>query len=554
MSKASALDLNAICNIKLSANPLLCTGVSAGPAAHFQDRQSLESHRNPQPNDSPSFHPQHGPQKGSQSFGTQSKSLLHGRPNYNARVGSQHSAQQSTGVRPSSHPVAVPRLGVVSSPYGISWLAHQAAGGAGSAQHSTDTSQAFPKPPRQRSLTPPGPFPDARLRAVTPQGPAPNAQLLQDPILVFNKGPRIKTTIRTSAAGPAAKPAVHVIGSRRAVPLPHSPEADSPSPRANLLYPEVASQLTQVPCSCLSPDATISDTSGSPTPSVDFEVLSRALGTVSTPVHSPSPVATDQVGITAQASQPSAAQLDCSESLEKQSPPPSSPTQALTDSAPDSAADSALNTASDALPVGVLFQEPQLPRAWFVADKMLQTLPGTLAHPTPEALQPALFHAHAQRRPLESLVACAAEALLSGSQAVKQRQNSSPGQLAAVEARRVPVSAGSAQTVHEEGGPMQSETSDDGIICQQADQQGPDPGPSLLSASILTEAVPEAAGECNEEWVPDNEAMLAASALAGMADSNLEEGELLNYKGALGNLAHLLEHVCCQSKFTSCDA
>ena len=101
---------------------------------------------------------------------------------------------------------------------------------------------------------------------------------------------------------------------------------------------------------------------------------------------------------------------------------------------------------------------------------------------------------------------------------------------------------------------MQSVTTDDGIACQQADQQGPDPGPSLLSASILPEASPEAAGECDEEWVPDNEALLAASALAGMADSHLEEGELLNYMGVLGSLACLLEDACCASKFTSCDA
>ncbi|KAL0039614.1 hypothetical protein WJX77_003410 [Trebouxia sp. C0004] len=520
------------------------TGVSARPAADSQDRQSLESHPNPHLIDIPSFHPQHDPQpNGSQGFGTRPKSLLHGRPNCNARV----VPQQSTGVKPSSHPVAVPRLGVVSSPYGISWLGHQAAGGAGSVQPSTDTLQGLPKPPRQRSLTPPGPFPDPRLRAVTPQGPAPSPQLLPDPILVFNKGPRIKTTIRTSAAGPSAKPLVHVIGSRRAVPLPHSPGANSPSPRANLLYPEAASQLTQVPCSCVSPDATISDTSGSPTPSVDFEVLSRALGTVSTPVHSPSPVATDQLGITAQASQPSAAQLDCSESLEKQSPPPSSPTQALTDSAPysaaDSAADSALNRASEALPVGVLFQQPQLPRASFVADRRLQTLPGTLVRPTPEALQPALFHSQAQTRPLESLAACAAEALLSGSQAVKQQQSSRPPQPAALETRMGLVSSGPTQTVHEQGGPMQSVTSDDGNICQQADQQGAHPG---LSASILTEASPEAAGECDEEWVPDNAAMLAASALAGMADSHLEEGSHSAEDVSLVEIRHRLQSLIAQ--------
>ena len=76
----------------------------------------------------------------------------------------------------------------------------------------------------------------------------------------------------------------------------------------------------------------------------------------------------------------------------------------------------------------------------------------------------------------------------------------------------------------------------DGILCQQADQQGAQPGPSLLSASILTEASPEAAGNCDEEWVPDNEAMLAACALAGMADSHFEEGELLNYMGVLVQL------------------
>ena len=458
----------------------------------------------------------------------------------------QHSTQESTGVRPSSHPVAVPRLGVFSSPYGISWLGHQAAGGAISAQHSIDALHAYLQPPRQRSLTPPGPVPDARLGAGTPQGPAPSPQLLQDPILTFNKGPRIKTTIRTSAAGPTAKPVVQVIGSRRAVPLTHSPGADSPSPRANLLYPEAASHFTQVPGSCLSPDATISDTSGSQAPSVDFEVLSRALGTVSTPVHSPSPVATDQLGITAKAAQSSAAQLDCSETLEKQSPPPSSPTQALTASAPDSAADSALNTASAALPIGVLFQEVQLPRASVAADKRLQTLPGTLAHPMPEALHPALPHAQAQRGPLESLVASAAEDMLSGSRALKQQQNSSPPQPAALEARKELVTSRPAQTVHEAGGPMQSVTTDAGIVCQQADQQRPDLGPSLLSASILTEASPEAAGECDEEWVPDNEAMLAASALAGMADSHLEEGDLLNCMGELGSLACLLEDACCE--------
>ncbi len=519
---------------------LLCTGVSAGPAAQFQGRQSLESHPNSQPNDTPSFHPQHHSQpSGSQGFGTRPRSLLHGRPNYSARVAPQLSTRQSTGVRPNFHPVAVPRRGVVSSPHVVSWLGHQAACEAGSAHPSIDSLHAYLEPPRQHSLlTPPGPVPDARLRAETPQGPAPSPQLPPDPILFFNKGPRIKTTIRTSAAGPAAKPVVHVIGSRRAVPLPHSPRANSLSPRASLLYPEAASQLTQVSCSCLSPDATISDTSGSPAPSVDFEVLSRALGAVSTPVHSPSPVAIDQLGITAHAAQSSAAQLDCSESLEKQSPTPSSPTQALTASAPDSAADSALDTASEALPISGLFQEAQLPRPSIAADKRLQTLPGTPAHPTPEALQPALIHAQTQRRPIEGLVASAAEALLSGSQAVKQQQNSRTPEPVALEARKELVSSRL----------MQSATSDDGIACQQADHQGPDPGPSLMSASILTEASPEAAGEGDEEWVPDDEAMLAASALAGMADSHFAEGELLNNIAVLGSLDCLLEDACCEKQ------
>ncbi|KAA6423935.1 MAG: hypothetical protein FRX49_05894 [Trebouxia sp. A1-2] len=522
------------------------TGQRTGPNAHFQDRQSLEPHPISQPNDSPSFHTQHNSQPhGCQGFATQSKSLLHGRPNYGARVGPRLSSQQSTGVRPTSHPVAVPRLGVVSSSHGISWFAHQAAGGAGSEQPSTDTLQAFPQAPRQRSLPPPGPFLDARLRAVTPEGAAPSPQLLVDPVLVFKKGPRIKTTVRTNAAGPTAKPVVHVIGSRRAVPLPNSPGADSPSPRAYLLYPEAASQLTQVSCSCLSQDATISDTSVSSAPSVDFDVLSRALGSVSTPVHSPSPVATDQLGIAAQAAQSSAAQLDCSESLDKQSPPPRSPTQALTDSAPDSAADSALNTASEALPIGVLFQEAQLPRASIAADKRLQTMPGTLAHPMPKALQSVLSHAQAQRT-LESFMASAAEDLLSGPQALKQQQTSMPPQPARLEARKELVSSGPAQTVHEGGGLLQTVTTDDGIVCQRADQRGPDPGPSLLSGSTLTEAVPEAAGECDEEWVPDNEAMLAASALAGMADSHLEEGRDKAEDVTLVDIKHRLQSLIAQ--------
>ena len=101
---------------------------------------------------------------------------------------------------------------------------------------------------------------------------------------------------------------------------------------------------------------------------------------------------------------------------------------------------------------------------------------------------------------------------------------------------------------------MQSVTTDDGIASQQADPQAPDSGPSLLSASILTEASPEAAGEDDKEWVPDDEAMLAASALAGMADSHFEKGELLNHMGVVGSLACLLEDACCESKFTSCDA
>ena len=172
--------------------------------------------------------------------------------------------------------------------------------------------------------------------------------------------------------------------------------------------------------------------------------MSRALGAVSAPVHSPSPVAIDQLGITAHAAQSSAAPLDCSESLEKQSPTPSSPTQALTASAPDSAADSALNTASEALPIGVLFQEAQLPRASIAADTRLQTLPGTPAHPTPEALQPALIHAQAQRRPLEGLVASAADALVSGSQAEKQQQSSRSPEPVALEARKELVSSGPA--------------------------------------------------------------------------------------------------------------
>ncbi|KAL0045313.1 hypothetical protein WJX82_003484 [Trebouxia sp. C0006] len=291
--------------------------------------------------------------------------------------------------------------------------------------------------------------------------------------------------------GPAAEPVVHVIGSRRAVPLPYSPGANSPSPRANLLYPEAASQLTNVPGSCLSPDATISDTSGSPAPSVDFEVLSRALGAVSTPVHSPSPVTTDQLGITAQAAQSSAAQLDCSESLEKQSPTPSSPTQALTASAPDSAADSALNMASEALPIGVLFQKAQLPRASTAADNRLRTLPGTPAHSTPEALQPALTPAQAQRGPLEGLVASAAEALLSGSQAVKQQQSSRAPEPVALEARKERVSSGPAQTVHEG-------------------------------------------------------ALLAASALAGMADSHFEEGSDNAEDVSLIEIKHRLQSMIAQ--------
>ncbi|KAL0034048.1 hypothetical protein WJX79_005196 [Trebouxia sp. C0005] len=352
------------------------TGVSAGPNAHFQDRQSLEPHPISQPNDSPSFHTQHNSQPhGCQGFATQSKSLLHGRPNYGARVGPRLSSQQSTGVRPTSHPVAVPRLGVVSSSHGISWFAHQAAGGAGSEQPSTDTLQAFPQAPRQRSLPPPGPFLDARLRAVTPEGAAPSPQLLVDPVLVFKKGPRIKTTVRTNAAGPTAKPVVHVIGSRRAVPLPNSPGADSPSPRAYLLYPEAASQLTQ---------------------------------------------------------------------------------------------------------------------------------------------------------------------------ALKQQQTSMPPQPARLEARKELVSSGPAQTVHEGGGLLQTVTTDDGIVCQRADQRGPDPGPSLLSGSTLTEAVPEAAGECDEEWVPDNEAMLAASALAGMADSHLEEGRDKAEDVTLVDIKHRLQSLIAQ--------
>ena len=210
--------------------------------------------------------------------------------------------------------------------------------------------------------------------------------------------------------------------------------------------------------------------------------------------------------------------------------------------------------ASEALPIGVLFQEAQLPRASTAADNRLQTLPGTPPHSTPEALQPALTPAQAQRGPLEGLVASAAEALLSGSQAVKQQQSSRAPEPVALEARKERVSSGPAQTVHEGGGPVQSVTTDDGIVHQQADHQGPDSGPSLLSASVLTEAVAEAAGVSDEEWVPDDEALLAASALAGMADSHFEEGELLNHMGVLGSLTCLLEDACCESKFTSCDA
>ncbi len=199
----------------------------------------------------------------------------------------------------------------------------------------------------------------------------------------------------------------------------------------------------------------------------------------------------------------------------------------------------------------MLFQEPQLTKASIAADKRLQTLPGTPAHATPEALQPALPHAQAQRGSLESLVASAAEALLGGSQAVQQQQSSEPPEPVALEASKELVSSGPAQTVHEGGGPVQLVTTDDGIVCQQADQPRPDPGPSLMSASVLTEASPEDAGRCNEEWVPDDEAMLAASALAGMADSHFEEGELLNDMGVLGSLACFLD---CESKLMSCDA
>lgn len=256
--------------------------------------------------------------------------------NFGGTHGPQLTDQQhGSGVRPTLQLASAPKVGA-----GRRAAPEPLSEGARSPGHNAlGSAHANSDPPRQRSLTPAAPTQDPSFRTAPPH---PN-QLVETPILLFRKGPRIKTTVRTTAAGPA-EAAVQMIGSRRAVPIPDSPGADVPSSKASSLNPITISQLPWVPHSCPSPDASISGTTES-TISVDFAAVSEVLQAADAPVNS-NLAATNhgaqgqhqhdhQTGITAQACQQPAAQLHCSESLDTPSPPPSSPTQAPIDSAAD---------------------------------------------------------------------------------------------------------------------------------------------------------------------------------------------------------------------------
>lgn len=243
--------------------------------------------------------------------------------------------QHGSGVRPTLQLASAPKVGA-----GRFAVPEPLSEGARCPGHNALGTAHANSGPTQRSLTPAAPTHDPNFRTAPPH---PN-QLVETPILLFRKGPRIKTTIRTTAAGPTAEAAVQMIGSRRAVPIPDSPGADVPSSRASSLNPTTLSPLPRVPPSCPSPDASISGTTES-TVSVDFAAVSEVLGAADAPVNSNIAAAdhgahgqrqhNHQTGITAQACQQPAAQLHCSESLDTPSPPPSSPAQALVDSAAD---------------------------------------------------------------------------------------------------------------------------------------------------------------------------------------------------------------------------
>ena len=522
---------------------------------------------------------------------------------------------------------------------------------------------------RELSLTPPGQIRDSRLRAGVPWGPSPRPSLFQGPAANARQGPRIKTTVRTSKTGTMPEAAVKVVGSRRAVPLPQSPIAKQPNPMANSPSPraishdsmDLLSQHLRAQRGSSSPDASISATTvtDSPSPSPGCETLTRATA----PANGACQALTTQLepgaagryqaerqsqqnqgaGSTASPILQTATELDCSESLEKHSPPPNPSSCSPADCNPNSAP----AAQSSLLPIAVLFAEPQS----MCTSAQASQSPAAVC--IPDVLQQTLSNAKSQPTSLEGLVTSAAEAVLKAGQGSQPRKvgiqvaasaaealhavssqpaqrtaaqawdavspqselaaaaqawnpvssqpalvtsgvpytvssppaqrtaaqawnpassqpalctvssrpaqatdqalltvsSSQPAQAAAAQAlcsvSSQPAQAAATEALHAVGSPPAQAATltqgfglasshslpDEAIACQQqqTDQQVEAPGPSLLSTNILAATAPEAsaADEGDEEWTPDDDAMLAASALAEMADSHWQEGDIL---------------------------
>ena len=425
-----------------------------------------------------------------------------------------------------------------------------------------------------------------RLPTQDPWGPALTPSLFRNAVSKVSHGPRVKTTIRTSTFGTPTETAVHVIGSRRAVPTPESPRGVSPSPRATspaAMDVWLQHHRAQLPSS--SPDAGISGTTvtDSPRPSADSKAFTGAFCPVSPLLHritARPESATDgqhhrhtETASTAQftqqkeklapssnhnrsllgwqaTTQQTVAELSCSEALERKSLSPDSPSQLAAPSAEASLP-----------PISVLFEETQAK-----ADSTLVAQGPPVSHVPRLTMCQALQHPSVFDTIVDTVVDAvlnegsrqrgtsteSARELLAGTPKVAQDISLSVHDTTAASAAEAVFSEGSrhretitqshsempdafapqpAQVVNQQAVLASSHRQPDVVVTHaQLDQQDLGEEQSLLSGSILTCNMPEASAAATEEeedWNPDDEAMQAASALAGMAESHWQQGKQL---------------------------
>ena len=331
--------------------------------------------------------------------------------------------------------------------------------------------------------------------------PEPGLALDAAPVPAVRQGPRMKTTVRVSGSAEAQEqqPAVRVVASRRVIIITESPRAKSPSPGANSPSPTSSPQSPRAAGigpqgDAASPDATISDTT-----------------MTAGQQRSPSPDVTSSHRASAQL-QSASNELDCTERLWTESPPSDAPMRPssdiaysfrpLHDAVPQSNQSGHGCQAGTSGTSGALAQLSQQAFALPHDTEDTGMLDGVAAqHQLPGNAEPSAA---------DIFAALHGFSLMSAQTFAGRRKHER-------KRKQTPV-----QRVDDQLGQRSRSISAD--LAQQA------PVANAAAAGQSSEAVQEAVlavadlagaalAEAAEDWIPDDEAMQAASALARMAES-----------------------------------